>query len=102
LADELAVHEFTEADLRAMMLALAQTGQSSDASDYAAAEQATMAFASIIYTLKVQGVSSGQYAALRTALEACYAATRTQDAYDPAAFAAASVMIERAVAGANE
>ncbi len=102
LGDELAAHDFTQGDMRAMMIALAQTGQTSDASDYAAAEQATMAFASIIYTLKVQGVSAGRYAAMRAALEACYAATRTQDAYDPAAFASASGMVERAAVADGE
>jgi hypothetical protein len=97
LANVLAAHTFSNADMRAMMVALAQMSQTSDASDYAAAEQATMAFASIIYTLKMErAVDTAQYGRLRAALEDCYSATRVQDSYDPAAFAAAARAIEQA------
>ena len=97
LCDRLASYNFNRADMRAMILALAQTSQTSDMSDYAAAEQATMAFASIIYSLKMDGAVAGaDYASMRAALENCYAATRVQDSYDPRAFAAAALSIEQA------
>ncbi len=97
LCDRLATYSFTRADMRAMIVALAQTSQTSDASDYAAAEQATMAFASMIYSLKMDGtLAPAAYASLRAALENCYAATRVQDEYDPRAFAAAALSIEQA------
>jgi hypothetical protein len=97
LGDVLATHEFSNTDMRAMLVALAQVSQTGDVSDYAAAEQATMAFASIIYTLKMQSaVDAAQYGRMRAALESCYSATRVQDAYDPAAFAAAARSIEQA------
>ncbi len=97
LGDRLATYEFSRADMRAMIVALVRVSQTSDVSDYAAAEQATMAFASIIYTLKMDGaVAPAEYAAMRAALENCYAATRVQDAYDPRVFAAATLSIEQA------
>ena len=97
LGNLLAGHTFSNADMRAMMIALAQVSQTSDASDYAAAEQATMAFASIIYTLNMEGaVDAAQYGRMRAALEGCYSATRVQDSYDPGAFAAAARAIEQA------
>jgi hypothetical protein len=97
LCDLMSTYNFSRADMRAMIVALAQTSQTSDASDYAAAEQATMAFASILYSLKMDGaVDAGTYGAMRAALENCYTATRVQDAYDPRAFAAAALSIEQA------
>lgn len=97
LGDLLAAHTFSNTDMRAMLVALARVSQTSDASDYAAAEQATMAFASIIYTLKMQGaVDTVEYGRMRAALESCYSATRMQDSYDPRAFAAAARAIEQA------
>jgi hypothetical protein len=80
-----------------MIRALAALSDTADASDYAAAEQVTMGFASIIYTLQSDGaVTAAQYTALRAALEACYAATRVQDAYDPVQFAAAARAVAQA------
>jgi hypothetical protein len=99
LGDVLAAHDFSRDDMRAMIAALAQAGGAGDFSDYAAAEQATMAFASIIYTLKMDGdADGGRYAALRAALEQCYTATKTQDAYNPAVFATAAQAVLQASA----
>jgi hypothetical protein len=83
--------------MREMMLALAQEIRAGDASDYAGAEQATMAFASIIYTLNSEGaLDAGQYAALKQGLGLCYAATQREDAYDPVKFAAATQAVVQA------
>jgi hypothetical protein len=91
LSDIFGAHDFTAADMRAMMAALAQSARVGDASDYAAAEQSTLAFASIIYTLNAsQSVDATQYAALKAALGQCYAATQKPDSYDPRVFAAAA------------
>jgi hypothetical protein len=98
LRDRLSAYDFSRADMRAMIVALAQTSQTSDVSDYAAAEQATMAFASIIYSLNMDGaLAPAQYSALRAALENCYTATGLQDEYDPRAFAAAALSVEQAM-----
>jgi hypothetical protein len=96
LRDRFSTYDFTRADTLAMLVSLAQISQTSDVSDYAAAEQATMAFASIIYSLNMDGaLTPGQYSALRAALEKCYTATAIQDAYDPRAFAAAALSVEK-------
>ena len=95
LGATLAVHSYTQSDMRAMIVALAATSQTADISDYAAAEQVTMAFAAIVYTLRMEGdVDAAQYARLRSALDGCYTATARQDAYDPASFASAAQAIE--------
>ena len=97
LGATLALHSYTQGDMRAMIVALAGTSQTADVSDYASAEQVTMAFASILYTLKMEGdLDAAQYARLRNALEGCYAATAKQDAYDPARFASAAQVMETA------
>ena len=91
LSEAFATHDFTTADMRAMMTGLAQSARDGDASDYASAEQATMAFAAIIFTLNASGaIDASQYAALKAALSQCYAATQKPDSYDPAVFAAAA------------
>ncbi len=100
LADALGGHVFSAADMQAMMAALARAAHDGDASDYAAAEQATMAFASIIYTLNTeQAVTRAQYAGLRAALDRCYLATRQPDSYDPTAFAAAAETVAQVLSG---
>ena len=87
-------HDFTAGDMRAMMAALASSARDGDASDYASAEQATMAFAAIIFSLNAsQAVDASQYAALKAALGHCYAATQKPDSYDPAVFAAAAQLV---------
>jgi len=68
-----------------------QSAHDGDASDYAAAEQSTMAFAAIIFTLNAsQALDASQYAALKAALNQCYAATQKPDSYDPRIFEAAA------------
>ena len=66
--------------------------------DYAAAEQATMGFASIIDTLQTGHlVDAAQFGALKAALDQCYAATQKEEAYDPAKFAAAAQSVAKSV-----
>ncbi len=100
LGATLALHSYTPGDMRAMIAALAGVSQTADISDYASAEQVTMAFASILYTLKMEGdLDAAQYARLRVALEGCYSATARQDGYDPAVFSAAARAVEAAAPG---
>ena len=97
LGDMLDGHEFSRDDMKAMLAGLAAALQSGDATDYAAAEQATMGFASIIDTLQTGHlVDAGQFATLKAALDQCYAATQKQEAYDPAKFAAAAQAMAKA------
>jgi hypothetical protein len=94
----LAAHDFSKADMHDMMLAVAKSSTNGDTSDYAAAEQATMAFASIIYTLNAEGdVDAGVYAALKAGLNQCYGAIQKEDSYDPVKFAAAAQAVTRAM-----
>ncbi len=98
LGDALATHDFTKADMRDMLLAVAKSSANGDASDYAAAEQATMAFASIIYTLNTDGaLDASAYAALKAGLNQCYGATEKEDNYDPVKFAAATKSVTQAM-----
>lgn len=97
LAEILARHDFSKSDLREMAGALAAAGRRGDLSSYAAAEQATMAFAAIIDTLKTDGaLDAAPYGALKSALARCYAATQHEEAFDPAAFDAAAQSILQA------
>jgi hypothetical protein len=98
LGDVLAAHDFTKADMRDMLLAVAKSSTNGDTSDYAAAEQATMAFASIIYTLNTDGaLDASAYAALKAGLNQCYGATEKEDNYDPVKFAAAAKSVTQAM-----
>jgi hypothetical protein len=98
VGDALAAHQFTKADMQDMLMAVAKSSTNGDTSDYAAAEQATMAFASIIYTLNADGeVDAGAYAALKAGLNQCYGAIQKEDSYDPVKFAAAAQAVTRAM-----
>jgi len=98
LGDILATHDFSKADMRDMLLAVVRSGRNGDASNYAAAEQASMAFASIIYTLNTDGaLEPSAYAALKAGLDQCYAAVQKEDSYDPAKFAAAAQAVAQAI-----
>ena len=98
LADILAMHNFDKGDMRDMLLAVAKSSTNGDTSDYVAAEQATMAYASIIYTLNQDGaVDAGAYGALKTGLNQCYAAIEKEESYDPVKFAAATKSVTQAM-----
>jgi Cytochrome c554 and c-prime len=98
IGDALATHDFTKADMIDMAAAIGKSSTNGDTSDYAGAEQATMAFASIIYTLNADGsVDAGTYAALKVGLNQCYGAIQKEDSYDPVKFAAAAQAVTRAM-----
>src|SRR6185437_14170898 len=84
IGDALAAHQFTKADMHDMAMAIVRASGDGDTSDYAGAEQATMAFASIIYTLNAEGdINAGTYNTLKAALNQCYGAIQKEDSYDP-------------------
>ena len=98
LAEAFAAHNFTRDDMKAMVAALVARGTAGDYVDYAAAEQATMAFASIIYTLKTDDlVDAKQAGMLKSALDQCYAATQKEEAYQPAKFVTAAESVARSL-----
>ena len=96
IGDALAAHQFTKGDMHDMAMAVVKASTNGDTSDYAGAEQATMAFASIIYTLNAEGmVDAGTYGGLKTALNQCYGALQKEDSYDPVKFAAAAQAVAK-------
>ncbi len=96
IGDALATHDFTKADMHDMAMAVVRASTDGDTSDYAGAEQATMAFASIIYTLNAEGdINEGQYNTLKAALNQCYGALQKEDSYDPVKFAAAAQAVSK-------
>jgi len=96
IGDTLATHTFTKADMHDMAMAVVRASTDGDTSDYAGAEQATMAFASIIYTLNAEGdINEGQYNTLKAALNQCYGALQKEDSYDPVKFAAAAQAVSK-------
>jgi hypothetical protein len=96
IGSALAAHEFTKADMHEMAMAIVRASANGDTSDYAGAEQATMAFASIIYTLNAEGsIDAGSYNALKAALNQCYSAIQKEDSYDPVKFAAAAQAVSK-------
>ncbi len=98
LAELLADRRFTSEDLRALMQSLTALAGGPDLAGYGAAEQCTMAFASLIDTLHQEGdVDSRHFADLKVALDQAYAATAKEESYDPAKFAAAAQSLSHAL-----
>ncbi len=98
LADQLGEHEYTREDMQAMLSALVAAARAGDTTDYVTAEQTTMAISSIISTLNQDGVMNGtQYAALKLALDQCYAATNKEELYEPKKFVAAMAAVSQAL-----
>jgi Cytochrome c554 and c-prime len=98
LGDLFDAHDFGRDDMISVLTELAGELQSGDAADYAIAEQATMAFASIIDTLRTgHFIDAAQFATLKTALDQCYAATQKEDTYEPPKFAAAAQAVAKAI-----
>ena len=95
LIKRLVNHNFQNADLRALVAALASDGANGELSGYAAAEQATMALAAIVEASK-QGrlLSEDRLKEAAEALDDCYAATQNADTFDPANFAKAIQKVE--------
>jgi hypothetical protein len=90
LADRFARREFGRDEMRGVLRQLVRLGQRGDDIDYTAAEQTTMAIGSIVQTMSAAGqIDDKQLAAMRAALEGCYAATSKDNAYRPGAFVSA-------------
>jgi len=98
LVQRFARHAFGSEDMRALLASLIADGRDGHFADYGGAEQATMALASVIQTLRrAGGITEAQGNDLKAAIEQCYAATAKDEAYDPAAFARALDAVERAL-----
>lgn len=81
----ISAHRFTPADLRAMLASLVEEGLAGGYHDYAGAEQATMAIASLLDYLARHGLLRDVRAA-NGALDRLYAAVRDDERYRPERF----------------
>ncbi|MBI1778210.1 MAG: hypothetical protein HYR63_22975 [Proteobacteria bacterium] len=99
LTQRFAAHSFDREDIRALMRGLVGAGLANDFSDYAGAEQATMALASLTQSLRsANDLNEQQFNALKAALDQCYAATASQDAYRSEEFIKALRSFQQAMA----
>lgn len=87
LAPQVAAHSFDRAAMRALLDAIIDEGQRGEDQDYVAAEQATMAIATLATALEAAGaLSASQTAHINQALQPLYDAVQHDERYRPAAF----------------
>ena len=90
LMEKFADHSFGKSDMQALLSGVVASGLAGEYQDYPGAEQATMALGAIVDAMFQSGViDSGQFNALNTALEQCYAAVEKDEEYTSATFVAA-------------
>ena len=90
LIDRFAEHQFSKADMEALLAGVIDEGLRGEYADYPGAEQATMALGAIINAMLDTGAIDQQgFDALNAALETCYKAVENDEAYDPKAYVAA-------------
>ena len=83
----LSSRSFEASDIEALAVGIVEEGLAGEFADYAAAEQATMALASVIETMDIAGlVDSQQREQMNTAIEACYKAVEKDEQYTPVAY----------------
>ncbi len=88
LVDLLSSRTFEASDIEALALGIVAEGLAGEFADYAAAEQATMALASVIETMAIAGlIDTQQREHMNSAIEACYAAVEKDEQYTPIAYA---------------
>ena len=99
LIQTFAAHTFTNDDIKALADRVIAGGLSGEFTDYAGAEQATMALDSIITTMRHVGMmDEAKHKRAREALNKCYDATQNEDQYRPGTFTAALQVVRTAIA----
>ena len=98
LVPRLAARPFDASDLRAMIDGLVDDGANGQYRDYAGAEQATMAIASLLNYLGKR-TSLGDMREVHAALDAVYDAVKDDEKYKPQDFRAALVRLRSALKG---
>jgi hypothetical protein len=92
-------HDFGQDDMRALADSVIAAGLSRDAADYPGAEQATMALASIVSALRVNGYGSeAQIKALNSSVNGLYETLAKDETYRPEAFLAALKDVQKSFA----
>jgi len=100
LQDQLLERPFTAEDMRTIARALVAEGLRGEHSDYAAAEQSTMALASIINSMALAGaLDESQSEALTAALDKIYTALADEDRYQPQRYVAALKSLQGVLPG---
>jgi hypothetical protein len=90
LVARLATTTMDAGDMRKLMSALIARSSQGEYGDYAAAEQVTMALASIADAMKTSGaLSNDQFRAVNRALDRCYEAVEKDEEYDQRRFVTA-------------
>jgi hypothetical protein len=90
LAERIAAADLGTAHMRPLMTAVVSQGAQGAYNDYAAAEQAIMAAASIADAMRTAGVvTPEQYKTLSRAMDKCFMTVEDDDAFDPQAFRSA-------------
>jgi len=84
--DLFARHEFSEAELRALLDALVREGERGEYIDYVAAEQTTMAMGAILSAMADAGwISEAEYQEVEKLMTDVYAAVEEDERYRPSA-----------------
>jgi hypothetical protein len=84
IIDLLTARMFEPKDIEALAFGIVQEGMAGEFADYAAAEQATMALASVIETMKIAKlIDEERLGQLEAAIESCYAAVEKDELYRP-------------------
>jgi len=98
LVSKLASHNFAKKDMEALLNGVIGEGMRGEFSDYATAEQATMALGSIVNAMRTAKViSDAQYKTISDALNGAYDATAKDEAYKPTQFVDALRKIAAAI-----
>jgi len=98
LTSRVAGMDFKPVDMRALLKGLITYGLRGEFVDYAAAEQATMAMASVIDAMKdAEVLSTSQYQSLIAVLAKCYDAVEKDEAFEPKKFLGAIQALEAAL-----
>jgi hypothetical protein len=90
LSPRIAAHDFSSTEMRGMLDAIITEGQRGEDQDYVAAEQATMAIATLTAALENAGaLSHAQTQSINQALAPLYDAVQHDEHYRPAQFSQA-------------
>lgn len=94
----IAAHSFSSQDVKAILAGIVAEGMLGEYSDYAAAEQTTMAAANVVAVLDNSGaINEGQLNALNAALDKLYDATANDEKFAPHKFSSALRNLNAAV-----
>jgi hypothetical protein len=102
LVQRFAGRAFGRDDVRALMQGVLARARDNQFTDYAGAEQSTMALSALISAMRNIGmVNDAQFTALNGLLDKAYETVKNDEAYKPAAFVEAMQQFQAAIPGNN-